>query len=420
MHLRPVTWPFAIVAAASLAGSDILTGGINSSDVTPTGVTDGAATSTAPVPIVAAVVEEQDVPIYLFGLGTVEAFNTVKVNSRVDGQLQKLLFREGQDVRAGDVLAHVDPRPFQAALREVQANLRRDQAQLYSAKTELQRLVNMEASRVASRQSVDQQRALVAQLEATIEADQAQIDNAKIQLEYTLISSPIDGRTGLRLVDQGNMIHASDPMGIVVVMQLQPIAVIFALPEEELPKVNERLAAGAPVNVTALGRDGQTVLAEGLLATIDNTIDRRTGTFKLKAQFANEGHMLWPGQFVNVRLHLATRQRGILVPEAAVQRGPHGNYVFVIKPGNTHVSEAEAPREPQGNSAVVITAGNTVVMKAIKVAQTRDGAALIDEGLSPGERVVVEGQSRLEPGSSVIEVRPERPPTSAGAEPAKS
>jgi multidrug efflux system membrane fusion protein len=402
MRLHPVIWPLAFVTVAILPTSLVWYPGIRSSGVAPSGQeqTGWVATSNPPVPIVAGAAEQRDVPIYVFGLGTVQAFNRVTVSSRVDGQLQKLAFREGQEVRAGDVLAQLDPRPFQAALREAEANLRRDQAQLQSARAQLERILNLATRDFASRVSVDAQRALVVQFEASVEADQAQIDHAKVQLEYTSIRSPISGRTGLRVVDEGNMIRAADPTGIVVVMQLQPIAVIFALPEDDLPKINDRLAAGDPPTVTAFGRDGQTILAVGALATIDNTIDRKTGTFKLKAYFTNERHTLWPGQFVDARLHLSTRKGGVVVSEAAVQRGPEGTHVFVIAPDNT------------------------VAMRVIKVAQTQNGAALVDEGLRPGERVVVEGQHRLEPGSRVIEAKPERPSSDqsggSGSRPAKS
>jgi len=337
------------------------------------------------IPIVAGTAERQDVAIYLFGLGAVQAFNTVRVSSRVDGQLDKLEFQEGQDVHAGDVLARIDPRPFQAALRQMEANLRRDQAQLSSAKVELDRTLALATREFASRQNVDIRRSSVEQLEAAIEADQALIDNAKVQLEYTVIRAPINGRAGLRLVDEGNMIRASDPTGIVVLTQLQPIAVVFALPEEDLPKINSLLSPGVSPAVTAFGRDGKTILAEGVLATVDNVIDRKTGTFKLKAHFANDRNTLWPGQFVNARVHLGT-QRGIVVSEAAVQRGPEGAYVFVIE------------------------ADDRVAMRRIRVAQTENGTALLEEGLAAGERVVVEGQHRLQPGSRVIDIKPKEQP----------
>src|SRR5499427_5690756 len=375
---------FALIAAASLLSSLSwrLTANPSSSPPADPHRFDQVAVRSPAIPVVAATVERQDVPIYLSGLGTVQAFNTVRVTSRVDGQLRRLSFQEGQDVRAGDILAEIDPLTFQAALRQVEANLRRDQAQLRSAKADLDRTLALATHDFASRQNVDMRRSSVEQLEAAIEADQAQIDNAKIQLQYTVIRSPMDGRAGLRLIDEGNTIRASDPTGIVVLMQLQPIEVIFALSEEDLPKINNRLSADGPPAVAAFGRDGQTVLAEGVLATVDNVIDRKTGTFKLKAHFRNDRKSLWPGQFVNARIHLATRQGGVVVSEAAVQRGPEGPYVFVIDPDNT------------------------VAMKPIKVAQTDAGTALIDEGLNPGERVVIDGQYRLQQGSRVVEVKP--------------
>jgi membrane fusion protein, multidrug efflux system len=386
MRLRAIFGALMLLLAVSLSGALVWQLGDASPPDTGRGRHDleQAVIDDPAIPVVVATAEPQDVPIFLFALGTVQAVNTVTVRSRVDGQLQSLHFREGQDVRAGDVLARLDPRPFEAALRQMEANLRRDQAQLRSAEAELDRTRKLAVRDLASRQSLDVQVAQVQQLEAAIEADQAQIDNAKIQLEYTVIRSPIDGRTGLRLVDEGNMIHASDTDGIVVVRQFQPAVVVFALPEEDLPKINSRLAArGAPA-VTALGRDGQTVLAEGTLMTVDNVIDRNTGTFKLKAHFSNEKRTLWPGQFVNARLHLSTRPGSIVVSEATVQHGRDGTYVFVIAPDNT------------------------VAMRAIRVAQMQNGIAVIDAGLSPGERVVVEGQHRLQPGSRVFEVKPEK------------
>ncbi len=390
MLLRAVFGAVALLSVASVPGA-LVWELSNASLSTAMGArhdTEQAVSNDPPIPIVAGTADPQDVPIYIFALGTVQALSTVTVRSRVDGQLQSLRFQEGQDVRAGDILAKVDPRPFEAALRQMEANLRRDQAQLRSAKVELERTRNLLARGLASRQSLDMQGAQVEQLEATVDADQAQIENAKIDLEYTVIRSPIDGRAGLRLVDEGNMIHASDTAAIVVVRQLQPAAVVFALPEEDLPKINSRLSAGSAPTVTAFGRDGKTVLAEGTLTTVDNVIDRNTGTFKLKARFGNEKKTLWPGQFVNARLHLATRRGGIVVSEAAVQHGPEGTYAFVIGPDNT------------------------VSMRAIRVAQIQSGIAVIDDGLSLGERVVVEGQHRLQPGSRVFEVKPHEAPSS--------
>jgi len=326
------------------------------------------------VAVVAGTAAQRDVDIFLDGLGSVAAYNTVTIRSRVDGQLQQLMFREGQDVRAGDVLAQIDPRPLQAALQQMQAQLQRDQAQLANAKLDLDRFVKL--GQYASRQNVDTQRAQVAQFEAAAASDQAQIENAKVQLDYTTIRSPIDGRTGIRQIDAGNIIHATDTTGLVVITQLKPISVLFTLPEQSLPRINEEIAQNQLAAI-AFDRDNLTRLGQGVVELVDNVIDQQTGTIKLKATFPNDRLSLWPGQFVNVRLRLTTRKDGIVVPAQVVQRGPQGAYAFVIK------------------------ADNTVEMRPIKVAQIEDGVALIDEGLAPGERVVVEGQYKLQPGSHV-------------------
>jgi len=347
----------------------------------------------AAVPIVAATVERRDVPEYLFGIGTVQAFKTVTVRSRVDGQLLSLNFNEGQQVRAGDVIAQLDPQPFQANVHQMEANVRRDQAQLQGVEAQLARLSSLAVRDFASRSSIDNQRAQVAQSRAAIEADMAQLDAARIQLEYVTIRSPLTGRAGLRLVDEGNLIRAGDPAGIFVVTQVQPISVVFTLPEDELPAVNRKLASGTPPEVTAFGRDGQKVLAEGTLSSIDNLIDRKSGTFKLKARFENEKNTLWPGQFVNVRLQIGTRHEGIVVPEASLQRGPDGTYVYIVE------------------------ANDTVTMRTVKFGGAQNGMMLVDSGLRAGERVVIDGQFRLKPGSVVTEVtlespsQPGRPPT---------
>ncbi len=361
---------------------DALDGGRGQADARGPRPDASAPSENSAVPIVAATVERRDVAEYLSGIGTVEAFKTVTVRSRVDGQLLTLQFKEGQPVRAGDVVAQLDPRPFQATVHQMEANIRRDQAHLRGAEAELGRLSSLGARDFASRSSIDNQKAQVAQLAAAIDADAAQLDRAKIELDFATIRSPIDGRAGLKLVDEGNLIHAGDRAGIVVVTQIQPITVVFALPENDLPRVNQRLASGGAAAVTAFGRDGHTVLAEGTLATIDNVIDRKSGTFRLKARFANDKTTLWPGQFVNVRVHIATRHEGVVVPEAALQRGPQGPYVYVIEPNST------------------------VSMRAVKTAPSQNGTVLVDAGLGAGERVVVDGQFRLQPGSAIVEVAP--------------
>ncbi len=329
-----------------------------------------------PVPVVEGRVERRDIPLYLDGLGNVQGYNTVTVRSRVDGQLDKILFTEGQDVKAGDVLVQLDPKPFQAALEQTLAKKKQDEAQLENAKLDLERNITLLAQKAVPQQKVDTQKALVAQLEATVNADQAGVDSAQVQLNYATIVSPIGGRAGLKLVDQGNVVHAGDANGLVVISQLQPIYVVFTLPERHLPAIQREMAKGKLV-VLAQGRDNEEQLGEGELTVVDNQIDITTGTIKLKATFPNDNKQLWPGQFINARLRLTTRKAGIVVPASVVQRGPDKTYAFVIK-------------EDQ-----------SVEIRPIKVDQFEDGLELIQEGLNEGERVVVDGQYRLQPGSHV-------------------
>jgi multidrug efflux system membrane fusion protein len=328
------------------------------------------------VTVIEGTVQQRDVPIYLDGLGIVQAFNTVTVHVRVDGQLKKVAFTEGQDVHAGDLLAQIDPDPFRAALEQAEAKKNQDQAQLANAQLDLQRDAELVAQKIATQQTYDTQKALVDQLVATVTADQAAIDSAKVQLNYTTVVSPLDGRTGIRLVDQGNIVHATDPNGLVVITQLHPISLVFTLPEQTLGQIQKE-AAPADITVLAVDRDNSTVLGEGKLAVIDNQIDATTGTIRLKATFPNDDLRLWPGQFVNARLLLSVRKGGLVVPASVVQRGPEGPYAFVIKPDQT------------------------VEIRPVKVAQIEKGEALIDDGLKPNEQVVVDGQYRLQVGSHV-------------------
>jgi multidrug efflux system membrane fusion protein len=333
---------------------------------------------TAPprIPVETATAKRADVPIYVEGLGTVQALNAVTVRSRVDGQIQKISFVEGQRVKSGDLLVQIDSRPYQAQYDQTVAKQAQDEAQLANAKLDLERYATLLKTQAAPRQQVDTQRALIAQFEATIRADQAAIDAAKTQLDYASITSPIDGVTGIRQVDQGNIVHAADTNGIVLVTQIQPIAVVFTLPEKDLPRVTAAMAAG-PVAVTAQSHDGQTELDRGTVLLIDNQIDRATGTLRLKVTFPNEHDTLWPGQFVNIRLLLTTDRNVLTVPPAAVQRGPDGLYAYVVKPDDT------------------------VEMRVLKVATDTDAVSVIDDGLAEGERVVTAGQYRLEPGARV-------------------
>jgi multidrug efflux system membrane fusion protein len=333
-----------------------------------------------------AAVTKADVPIYLLGLGTVQAFYTVTVTARVDGELQKVGFTEGQNVKKGDLLAQIDPRPNQAAYEQAVATKAKDAAQLANAKRDLERYAILQPQDLASKQTVDTQRALVDQLAAQLQVDQAVIDNAHTQLEYTRITSPISGRTGIRLVDPGNIVHAADTTGIVVVTQMQPIAVIFTLPEENLGAVNAALAAGT-VEVTTMSRDGSTELDKGTLSLVDNEIAQATGTAKLKAVFNNAHDTLWPGQYVNARVLVRTDRNVLTLPTAAVQLGPNGPFTYVVKKDST------------------------VEVRNLKIGDESDGMTVVKEGLALNEQVVTSNQYRLQAG---VHVRMAAGETSAG------
>lgn len=328
------------------------------------------------VPVVVAAAQRQDLPVYLEGLGSVSAFNTVTIKSRVDGQLVGVNFAEGQEVKKGDELVVIDPRPYQAALDQAQANLSRDQSQLSDAKVNEDRYNSLVKQGVIPQQQADTQRALVGQLQGSVAADQAMIDTAKLNLTYSHITSPIDGRIGLRLVDIGNIVHASDPTGLLVITQLEPIAVIFTLPEDGLPSVVTQMRRGA-LPVLAFSRDNGTQIATGKLLTIDNQIDPTTGTYKLKAVFDNKDRALWPNQFVNARLLLNVEKNATIVPAAAIQRGSQGTFVYRVKRDKTVEAEPVT---------VSINQGNLTSVKS---------------GLAPGDQVVTEGQDRLRAGMTV-------------------
>jgi membrane fusion protein, multidrug efflux system len=335
------------------------------------------ATATPPtVPVVAGTVAQHDVPIYLRGVGTVIAYNTVVVRSQIQGQLVSINFTEGQSVHTGDLLAQIDPRPYQAQIDQITATRDRDQAQLKNAQANLDRYTQLGAKGWATPQLVETQTAQVAELQNAIKADEALIEAAKVQLSYTRLTSPIDGVVGIRQIDIGNIIHPTDPNGLVVVTQLQPISVIFTLPETELAQIQVQLAKG-PLTVEAYNQDNTIKLDQGKLDFIDNEILQTTGSVRFKAEFPNPAHRLWPGELINVWLLLNTRHDGLTVSAAAVQQGPQGPYVYVID------------------------AGGAVAVRPVKVAQVSGGQALIDSGLSANEQVVVDGQYKLTPGSRV-------------------
>jgi multidrug efflux system membrane fusion protein len=316
------------------------------------------------------------VPIYLHGLGTVQAFYTVTVTAQVDGELQRVAFTEGQAVHKGDLLAQIDPRPNQAAYDQALATRTKDAAQLANAQRDLERYTLLQPEDLASKQTVDTQRAAVDQLKAQLQVDQAQIDNARTQLEYTRITSPIDGRTGIRLIDPGNIVHAADTAGIVVVTQVQPITVIFTLPEEQLGAVTAALAEGT-VTVSSVPRGGGDVLDEGTLALVDNQIDQATGTVRLKAIFKNEHNRLWPGQYVDTRVLVHTERNAVTIPSAAVQIGPDGPFTYVVKDDST------------------------VEVRPLHLGEESGGSTIVAAGLASNERVVTTNQYRLQAGAHV-------------------
>jgi multidrug efflux system membrane fusion protein len=364
-------WVPAMVAVALIAAGGAWFAGRERASA------EGPAPAPPPVPVVSGTVKAEDVQILRTGIGSVSAFNTVTVHVRVDGQLDKVAFTEGQEVKAGDVLAHIDSGPYRAVLDQATATKAKDEATLANARRDLTRDEGLIGKQFVSQQTLDTQRALVDQSVAQVAVDQAAIDAAKVNLNYTTITSPLDGLTGIRLVDQGNIVHATDTTGLVVITQTHPISVIFTLPENLLDAINEARAGGKQLTVYAYSSDDTTKLGEGKLALIDNQIDQTTGTIKLKATFDNPDNTLWPGEFVTAHLLLSTRKGGLTVPAQTVQRGPDGTFVWVIKPDNS------------------------VEMRSVKVGQINDGLALIDKGLAAGETVVVDGQYKVKVGIKV-------------------
>jgi multidrug efflux system membrane fusion protein len=341
-------------------------------------------------------VVKRDMPIYLEGLGNVTAFYTVTVKTQVDGRIDRIAFREGQAVKKGDLIAQIDPRPFQAVLHQAEATLAKDRATVSQNKLTYDRQVALKQDNLASQQTVDDARAALEVAQAVTVSDAATIDAARLNIEYARIVSPIDGITGIRLVDVGNIVHPSDASGLVVITQIDPIAVIFTLPQDDLPRVSKAMSDG-PVPVEAMSRDGSTLLGKGLVALIDNQINQTTATIRLKAILPNEKKLLWPNQFVKARLLLKTEPDAIVVPAAVVQRGPDGTFAYVVGPDNR------------------------VSVRPVTVATLQGETAILSSGLSAGEVVVTEGQYQLRPGARVAEKTVEkRAGTTGGAEtPAK-
>lgn len=345
-----------------------------------------------PVPVLTALARAADVPVYLDGVGTVRPANTVTVRSQVDGQLLKVMFREGQDVRRGDVLARIDPVPYQAALDQALAKKAQNESLLENARRDLERYTRLAETNSVTKQQADTQRATVAQLEAQIRSDQAAIDNARATLSYTTVVAPIDGRTGIRSIDEGNIVKQSDANGLVVISQIQPIAVTFSVPQQQLSRINAAWARGA-LPVEALDADNRNAIDHGTLLVVDNQVDQQTGTVKLKAEFPNANLALWPGAFVNVRLLVETLKQVTVVPTAAVQRGPTGPFVFVV--------DAE----------------ESARVRPVKVGHQTDATAVITDGLKLNEQVVTTGFARLAEGTKVSVPPPEGAAPPKPAEP---
>src|ERR1700716_2137099 len=370
---KKVVVPAALVTAVLAAG-----GLLYFTHIHPLEKADATAAPPPPAPIVAGTVTQHDVPIYLTGVGTVIAYNTDVVRAQIQGQILSINFTEGQTVHAGDLLAQIDPRPYQALIDQYTGNLQRDQAQLINAEANLTRYTNLGDKGWATPQLVETQQAQVGELQAAIKADNALIDAAKVQLSYTRLTSPIDGVVGIRQIDVGNIISPSNTNGLVVVTQLHPISLIFTLPETSLPRIEQQQQkTKTPVAVLAYTQDNTTLLDQGVLGLVNNEILQTTGSIQLKANFPNTSNKLWPGQLVNARLLLDTRHNGLTVPAAVVQKGTKGPYAYVVNPDSTEA------------------------IRPIKVAQISDGQALIDAGLKANEQVVVDGRYKLQPGTHV-------------------
>jgi multidrug efflux system membrane fusion protein len=368
-------WVWLLLLCLLAAGAYIFL--INPGKTQQLAAKQGPTAAARSVPVVAVPAKTGDIGIYLTGLGSVTPLNTVTVKSRIDGQLMKVLFREGQMVKQGDLLAEIDPRPYQVQLTQAEGQMAHDQALFKNAQVDLKRYRKLFAEDSIAEQQLSTQEALVRQYDGSIKADQGQIDNARLQLLYCRITAPIGGRVGLRQVDPGNMVHASDQNGLVVITQLQPITVVFTIPEDNLPPVLKKLQAGDRLTVEAYDREQKIRLATGYLLTVDNQIDLSTGTIRLKAVFPNDDSSLFPNQFVNVRLLLDVQRGATIVPVSAIQQGTQGAFVYVVQ------------------------ADHTVALRQVKVGPTQGGDVSIDTGITPGELVVVDGVDKLREGSKV-------------------
>jgi multidrug efflux system membrane fusion protein len=370
---RKIVIPAALLIAVLLVG-----GALAIAHKIPFGGTAPPPAAPPAVPVVAETVAQHDVPIYLTGVGTVIAYNTVVVRSQIQGPLVSINFTEGETARTGDLLAQIDPRPYQAQLDQVTATRDRDQAQLVNAQANFKRYTDLGTKGFATPQLIETQQAQVTQLQAAIKSDEALIEAAKVQLSYTRLTSPIDGVVGIRQLDMGNVIHPTDVNGLVIVTQIEPISLIFTLPETVFPQIQQQQQkTKAPFTVVAYNQDNTIKLDEGTLGLVNNEILQTTGSIQLKANFPNKAHRLWPGELVNARLLLDTRHDGLTVPASVVQRGPKGTYAYVINPDKT------------------------VAIRPITVAQISEGQALIDSGLTANEQVVTDGQYKLQPGTHV-------------------
>jgi multidrug efflux system membrane fusion protein len=377
-------WVWATVPAATLLVAYLFISGDTHGQApsppgrgTPSSGASGRGRGAGAIPVQVAVATTADIPIYLNGLGSVTSLNTVTVRSRVDGQLVDVAFREGQLVHKGDLLAQIDPRPFQVQLAQAEGQRAKDQAALENARRDLERYQALYKQDAVPRQQLDTQASAVAQVEASLTSDQAQVDSARLNLTYSRITAPISGRVGLRLVDPGNIVHASDSTGLVTITERQPIGVIFTIPEDSLPAVLAQLRAGRPLTVEAWDRELQNRLAAGTLLTVDNAIDQATGTVRLKATFANAQETLFPNQFVNARLLLDTLQHVVVVPTSAIQRNQQSTFAYTIR------------------------RDNTVEMRPVEVRLTEGDRAVVSNGLAAGDRVVVEGVDKLQQGTRV-------------------